>query len=340
MDDLKTFQPGDMIFKQGDAGDSMLMIKDGSVEIFKDTTQGEVLLTVQNPGEVVGMFTFFTGGKRLASARARSHVEGQVISRTAGQDPLAKLPKWVQVVIKEYSMRLEQINEQFAKALQEKQEAQAKIFDAVFISAQMSDCLAELGPYIKKQFDDGREMLFVDEMLTLLERCLGYDRSILQRIFETFKTTGLIKVELEQDHNKEVFTLAGAQRLKWYAEFVRSTRVGKNRRLLHMAVPYKQRRNLFLLRDFVQKSGGDVQKSFKMGLAVLADQFEKILKTPLEQSAIEAGEKLGLIELTRSGKVTNVAFHPTHLVRTLIALNVIRRLRSEPGSEEREEEAS
>lgn len=336
MEIIKTFEPGEIIFKQGEPGDSMLMIKEGSVEVYKETAQGEVLLTVQGHGEVIGMLTFFNAGHRLASARARSHVEGQLISRSQGQDPLQNLPRWVQVVLKEFTTRLEQINDQYAKTLQEKNEILARGLDQLYISTQIADSMAELGPLKAKRLPDGREMIFLADMSQLIQGCLGYQAASLAHIIDTFKNTGLIKVEIEPDHNKEVISLASALRLKWYADFVRSSRSGKTRKMVQTALPFKHRKMLFALRDYVQKSGADPNKGYSIDLSLLADQFEKLVKLPLDPQAIESAEKIGLIELKKQGDKSTLSFHPTNLVRTLIAINVIRRLRSEPGTEEAE----
>ncbi len=334
MEIIKTFEPGELIFKQGDLGDSMLMIKEGSVEVFKDTPLGEVLLTVQGSGEVIGMLTFFNAGQRLASARARTHVEGQLISRTVGQDPLQNLPRWVQVVLKEFTTRLEQINDQFARALQEKNDLLHRGLDQLTISTQIADSLAELGPSRAKRLADGREVLFLGDIMLTIGNCLSYEASVLSHVVEIFKNTGLMKVELEPDHNKEVISLAAALRLKWYADFVRSSRSGKFKKMVQTAIPFKQRKVLFALREYVAKTGADPNKAYSTDLTILAEQFENLMKVPLDQGAIDLAEKINLIELKKQGDKVSLSFHPTNLVRTLIAINVIRRLRSEPGTEE------
>jgi hypothetical protein len=142
-----------------------------------------------------------------------------------------------------------------------------------------------------------------------------------------------MKVEIEQDHGKEVLAMTGALRLKWYSEFVHSAKSGKNRRLVQSSIPFKQRRVLFGLSTFVQKSGGDVTKNFSIDLAELAEKYEPLIKIPLDQTSIESAEKLGLLQLKKAGDKTTLTFHPTMLSRTLIAINTIKRLRSDPNAD-------
>lgn len=334
MDELISYKPGDLIFKQGDESKSLLMIKDGSVEVYKDTPQGEVILTVQNAGEVVGLLSFFNHGKRLASARARTHVEGQLVERKDGPgDPLAKLPKWVQIVLKEFTQRLAQMNDQFAQTYMEKSDLMGQVLDPLLISTQVADCMAELAPFKAKKFPDGRDMVIVEDIMVMVESCLGYERDQLTRVTDVFKNTGLMKLEIEQDHGKEVLSVAGAQRLKWYAEFVRSARLGKTRKLVQSSIPFKHRKILFALRDYVQKVGGDINKNFSIDLDELADKFQPVTKLTLDQTCIESAAHLGLLELKRSGEKTTLIVNPTLLTRTLIAINTIKRLRSDPNAD-------
>lgn len=337
MEILKTFEQGEIIFKQGDIGEAMLMIKEGSVEVFKETPQGEVLLTVQGPGEAIGMLTFFTGTQRLASARARTPVEGQLICRVAGQDPLAKLPKWVQIVLKEFATRLDQINDQFARAQQSQHELMNRAVDSVFISIQVASCLAAIGPFKARKGAEGRDVIILSDLMETISLCLGYDKRDMERTLEVFKATGILAAERDKDLGKECIALQGVQKLRWYVDFAQSARAGKNRRLVQSPFPPKQRKQLLALRDYVHKTGADPNKPYSTELSVLIEQYSRLMGTPIDTPAIEAAEKLELIEVKRNADKVTLTFHPSELHRTLIAAHTLRRLRSEPGSENPEE---
>ena len=334
MEVIKTYEQGELIFKQGDASDSMLMIKDGSVEVFKETPQGEVLLTVQGAGEVIGMLTFFNSGNRLASARARTVVEGQLIMRVAGQDPLAKLPKWVQIVLKEFTTRLEQINDQFARSEHAKNDLMIRVVDPLFVSVQLASSLMALGASKSRKSHDGREMIALPDCLELIRTCLNVEKKEIERVIDVFKTTGLINIERDPDTGKDALPLQGIQRLKWYVDFAQSSRMGKNRRLVQMQIAAKHRKQLFALREYVQKTGADPSKPYSTDLTLLAEQFPRLMEMPLDGAALEAGEKLEVLEIKRSAEKGTVSFHPGELIRTLIAINTVRRLRVEPGTDD------
>lgn len=73
----QTFLASDIIFAEGDAGDSLWIIESGRVEIFK-TIRGDVdrVLGTFGPGEIFGEMSFVDGSRRSAGARTveASHV--------------------------------------------------------------------------------------------------------------------------------------------------------------------------------------------------------------------------------------------------------------------------
>lgn len=66
----RTFQPGEMLFDQGDDGDAMYLIESGGIDIFSVDNGAERFIRRFEPGSVVGDFAVFDGQKRSARARA------------------------------------------------------------------------------------------------------------------------------------------------------------------------------------------------------------------------------------------------------------------------------
>jgi len=149
----------------------------------------------------------------------------------------------------------------------------------------------------------------------------------------------MVKVELNPDTNKEMLAANNLPRLRWYADFIRSAKTGKNRKLLQTEIPFRFRKVLFALRDFVQKTNGDIQKLNSIDYAILLNTFEKHTKLKPDAAAFEAGAKAGVLEMKKSGPTVTVIVNPTLLVRTLIAMNVAKRLRSDPSIRDDEEQA-
>ncbi len=331
METMKSFAAGETIFKQGEVGNSLFVIREGQVEIIKKTEAGEILLVIQNPGEIVGLLTFFNNGNRLASAIARTDVQGTLITQEPGKDPLANLPPWIQMVLKEFTLRLEQSNEQIGRLETERQQLLEKITSPLAISVQISDSITELHTLFVKKVDGGKEIMNCEPLLEAVDKCLGYGLDRVKAIFAVFQNLGMIKVELHPDTGKEMMAVSNIARFKWYSDFIRSAKSGKNKKLIQTEIPFKFRKVIFALRDYVQKTGGDIQKLVTIDLEKLLTDFEKHTNLKPEVAAFEMAAKLGILEMKKSGNDMKLMINPTILVRTLIAMNVAKRLRTDPN---------
>lgn len=78
-----TFQPGEMIFIEGEPGFIAYVIDEGKVEIVKKTPDGEKVLATMGRGEVIGEMALIDNALRSASARAAEVTTCMVISGAA-----------------------------------------------------------------------------------------------------------------------------------------------------------------------------------------------------------------------------------------------------------------
>ncbi len=85
----RTFRDGELIFEEGQPGDELFVVTDGSIQILKlqesvdNAPPGEKLLNVCTPGQngIVGELTLLDGGIRSARARAGGNTEAFVLRR-------------------------------------------------------------------------------------------------------------------------------------------------------------------------------------------------------------------------------------------------------------------
>lgn len=68
---LVNLPAGKLLFREGTPGDKAYVIKEGLLEIVKETPNGEVLLAVRGEGEVIGEMALLETQVRTASVRAR-----------------------------------------------------------------------------------------------------------------------------------------------------------------------------------------------------------------------------------------------------------------------------
>lgn len=75
------YQPGETIIKQGEIGDSMLVIQDGQVVLMREQDGEEVFLGVRSSGEVLGENAIFEKEVHTATVRALSEVRVVTIDK-------------------------------------------------------------------------------------------------------------------------------------------------------------------------------------------------------------------------------------------------------------------
>ena len=111
---LKTLKPGEILFDEGAAADSLFIIQNGQIRLFKPKGKGFVELAVLRAGEVIGEMAYFdedgSGKKRSCSASAITPVEVIEISFTAFGKTMESLNPWFKTIINTLINRLKKTN--------------------------------------------------------------------------------------------------------------------------------------------------------------------------------------------------------------------------------------
>jgi CRP/FNR family transcriptional regulator/CRP/FNR family cyclic AMP-dependent transcriptional regulator len=93
----QSFEAGALIFKQGERGDAMFIIRSGRVKIYSHGEGSqELTLSVYGKGEFFGEFSLIDGEPRSASAQAVEQTEALVLRY---QDLIAILSEYPQIAI-------------------------------------------------------------------------------------------------------------------------------------------------------------------------------------------------------------------------------------------------
>lgn len=80
--DCRNFKAGDNIFKYGDQGGEIYILRSGRVELYVESTDGEKIILAENEhGDVIGELSFLDGGLRTATALAREDTETLTMHR-------------------------------------------------------------------------------------------------------------------------------------------------------------------------------------------------------------------------------------------------------------------
>lgn len=110
------FQPKEIIFREGEAGGSAYVIRQGQVEILKHAEHGDIQLAVLEPGDVLGeMALFEPRSVRSASARALTSVVTDVLTPEMFQAHMQSVPPILHKMIGAVMQRLRETNQRLAQ---------------------------------------------------------------------------------------------------------------------------------------------------------------------------------------------------------------------------------
>lgn len=87
---IKTFEPGETVFKEGTRGSTAFVIVSGAVEVFRGSREKEVLLATLGKGQAFGEMGLINDQPRAASVRALTETRVVSINRDQFNDLLIK----------------------------------------------------------------------------------------------------------------------------------------------------------------------------------------------------------------------------------------------------------
>jgi len=126
-----SFDAGSYLFRDGDAGDNLFVVREGELEVvLAAETPDEMLLKVIGPGEYVGeMGLILADGKRTATVRAREASRAWVMSRARFDEMLHRWPVIAYAMVNTLSERLDATNNASFRDLTQKNHALQKAYD-------------------------------------------------------------------------------------------------------------------------------------------------------------------------------------------------------------------
>jgi len=116
-DDVRkeNYEKGATIFFEGDPGDAMFIVENGSVEIIKAVEGGSIRLAILGDGELFGEMAIIDGGKRMASAVAHEDSVVLKIPREMLEAKLAEYDPFLQALIKIFINNLRNVHQAYVK---------------------------------------------------------------------------------------------------------------------------------------------------------------------------------------------------------------------------------
>jgi len=116
----KTFDDGEVIIRQGDAGNFMYEILDGHVEVLQERKGKEVRLAVLAKGDFFGEMAIFEREVRSATVRAQGKVRVLTVDRKILLRRISEDPSLALRILERMSHRIREMDNELVRLRTEK----------------------------------------------------------------------------------------------------------------------------------------------------------------------------------------------------------------------------
>jgi len=188
-----SYRRGEMIYKAGEQSDSLYIVSNGKIKIYRLSESGkEQLVRILNPGDFTGELALFNEGIHESYAEAIADTQVCMIRRTDLQEFLLKYPSISLKILSEFSSRLEQSEKQTTRFATEKVETRIALFLAECLERDSNELTL---PMSKKDLASylGTTPETISRKLADLE-VAGYIKQKGQRGIEIMDLDGLLLV--------------------------------------------------------------------------------------------------------------------------------------------------
>jgi CRP/FNR family transcriptional regulator, cyclic AMP receptor protein len=111
------FDPGQILFKQGDMGDAAYIIIEGEADVLVDTDGGQAVVATLGKNAFVGEIAILCDVPRTATVRAKGRVVALRIAKELFMRLVTEFPQMAIAIMRELAHRLELTNQRLREAL-------------------------------------------------------------------------------------------------------------------------------------------------------------------------------------------------------------------------------
>lgn len=181
----RTFKRGQPLFQQGDAGDGLFIIVEGSVAVVITGESGNrVVLTTLQPPDVLGEIALLDGGSRSAAAEALEPTTTLVLARAAFLQ-LVGDPAFTEQLLRSLGALVRRLSEQ------------ASDFVFLDLPGRVAKVLVRLADEMSGSAAARRQGMPVELAVTQgrLADMVGGSRQSVNQILQGFQTRGLLEIQ-------------------------------------------------------------------------------------------------------------------------------------------------
>lgn len=186
------YRPGEVLFKEGEEGGDLYVIRSGRVRVYRERNNTEIVLADVGPGEVIGTMTLLHNEPRTASVRALEPVEAVVMSAPVFANNMKDLPKWAIAVFKDLTARVKHANEMLVQASLQDKRLRYELSNAFHHLGQ----LAHLVAFVMRTsmvFDDDGKFTPFKNVIAQAEPVLNLRYEYLAQLWAVISKSGIVK---------------------------------------------------------------------------------------------------------------------------------------------------
>ncbi|MFA6236466.1 MAG: cyclic nucleotide-binding domain-containing protein [Bacteriovorax sp.] len=253
---IKTLQPGELLFQEGDNAVSMYIIQKGQLRLFRPKGKGFIELAVLRSGEVLGEMSYFDpdNKKRSASAAAITQVDIIEISFTALEKTMAALNPWFKTLINTLAERLRKSNER-VKALENNAvgfSGEFKFFqsaDIVKILSLMFFAFRSLGDN-----KDGKWSLHISKLKMYAVDIFNVNEAKLEEFIQLLINEKITEVALDEEGAPKILMIKEPETFRIFQVFFNAQRSMKDDKKLTITNKCEK----FIIKVLEQCEGAEV----------------------------------------------------------------------------------
>jgi CRP/FNR family cyclic AMP-dependent transcriptional regulator len=174
---------GDILFREGQSGDSLYVIGEGKIKLGRSSSDGrENLVAILGPGEMFGELSLFDPGPRTMTATAVAETQLMALGNDSLTGLLTGRPEVAKALLAALAQRLRRTNEHLA--------------DLVFtdVPGRVAKALLDLAERFGRPVDNG-VMVSHDLTQEELAQLVGASRETVNKALADFAGRGWLKLE-------------------------------------------------------------------------------------------------------------------------------------------------
>ena len=174
----RTYRKGQLLFVEGDPGESLIILRRGAVAVFRTASTGErAVLSVVRPPDVLGEVSLLDGAPRSLSAEAIEDCSALALSRGAFIELIHASPRMLDAVLRALGSLIRRLTEQNA--------------DHVFLDlpGRVAKTLVRLAG------DSPAPMITIDLNQSQLAEMAGGSRQSVNQAIGSFANRGWLRTE-------------------------------------------------------------------------------------------------------------------------------------------------